>query len=868
MKKRIYEVWELEDAKETAEREAVPQLPTSGQALGVLVKTLGINHRKLRSKTARRFFSGRLENRVKESSRKEITAAIADSLADVGLDTTGPDVKASSPPFPPLADVLDWHARNWDQLRAILRPRMPKVFPSHLAAVWRTYVRLVAIDLALRLAAHIRLAGASPAALDFLHWIGVERRGAYLNGIRGEAGISVLDFAEAAGVSANAAEAWLYDGARPSNINLVRIAKALAPEGKNAEGKRLLRDLRRLYWTSDLAEVLAEYIGAEAVADVVGRMRKYATLAHSFMDDGTIGQIDQTDLVEFVTLGHRSPLAQPLQAALHRSESDEEWRADLLVEGTDLAWVRRLVSINYKVHKAEVDTLIEETDGRLLKNWDVSNPDAYAHYQRSMELQMQGRIDEALAEVAKAIQLDPLDPANHFTMGSVKGEIGMRNGDMALIEEGLDASWMAATLDPNWILPWSEIGWLLLGSGRPEEAVKHLQSVNPECGPIDAHYYNALGMALLQLGRHAESLAAFESSLELNPDDPRIAEFAAVVASQSGDAIRSNRYRKAARHLGADDRLEWYLELTKAAKAASPSFDDNKDHDQQIASLNDIILRDPGNAAAYFRRARAYFAKGEDSEAILDFNAVIRLDPECAPAYLFRGMVYGYMDRYDSVVSDMTKFIQLRPGEAIAHYHRGMAYGEQDKFDLAIIDFDETIRLEPKHVNAYRARGDTYLYKGEYDRAISDFNTALELDPKHATSYRGRGSAYRMKLEFDKALTDYDAALRLAPDDHFSYRFRGDAYAAIRDYEKALADFNVALSLNPSDEVAYRGRGNVHLFTGNFELALTEFNAALECDPNSAPAMHARALARECMGDTEGAAEDCRRAKELGYDDA
>ena len=435
MKKRIYEVWELENAKETAEREAVPQLPTSGQALGVLVKTLGINHRKLRSKTARRFFSGRLENRVKESSRKEIIAAIADSLTDVGLDTTGPDVKASSPPFPPLADVLDWHARNWDQLRAILRPRMSKVFPSHLAAVWKTYIRLVAIDLALRVAAHIRLARASPAALDFLHWIGIERRGAYLNKIRGEAGRSVLDFAEAAGVSANAAEAWLYDGARPSNINLVRIAKALAPEDKNAEAKRLLRELRRLYWASDLAEMLAHYIGTEAIDDIVGRLRRYATTAHGVIGDDTI---DQTDLIKLATLGRRSPLAQPLLAALHSDESDDEWRADLLVEGTDVAWARRLVSINYEVHKAEVDTLIEETDGRLLKNWDVSNPDAYAHYQRSMELQMQGRIDEALAEVAKAIQLDPLDPANHFTMGSVKGEIGMRTGDMALIEEGLD----------------------------------------------------------------------------------------------------------------------------------------------------------------------------------------------------------------------------------------------------------------------------------------------------------------------------------------------------------------------------------------------------------------------------------------------
>ena len=85
MKKHTYKACKLEKTTGIRESEVVPGLPTSGQVLGALVKTLDINHRKLRSKTARRFFSGRLNNRVKESSRKEIIAAIAHSLADVGL---------------------------------------------------------------------------------------------------------------------------------------------------------------------------------------------------------------------------------------------------------------------------------------------------------------------------------------------------------------------------------------------------------------------------------------------------------------------------------------------------------------------------------------------------------------------------------------------------------------------------------------------------------------------------------------------------------------------------------------------------------------------------------------------------------------
>ena len=60
--------------------EVTPDLPSCGQILWVLVRSLGINHRDLQSKTAQRYFSGSLENRVKESSRAEIIAAISETL--------------------------------------------------------------------------------------------------------------------------------------------------------------------------------------------------------------------------------------------------------------------------------------------------------------------------------------------------------------------------------------------------------------------------------------------------------------------------------------------------------------------------------------------------------------------------------------------------------------------------------------------------------------------------------------------------------------------------------------------------------------------------------------------------------------------
>ena len=242
----------------------------------------------------------------------------------------------------------------------------------------------------------------------------------------------------------------------------------------------------------------------------------------------------------------------------------------------------------------------------------------------------------------------------------------------------------AVTLDPNWVLPWTEIGWILVNTGRAREAVEHLRAVGPECGPLDSRYYAALGVALRESGDFPGSLAAFESSLKLSRDDKSVAVGAAGAALLAGDKVSFNRYRRAVRHLGASDELDRDVELIEAGKSVRPTADIAPDHDRPIAYLDAAIRRNPGDAAAYLARGRAHFLKGEHSGAISDLDAALRLSPSSAAGHLLRGIVYVYMRRHDQVVSDMSEAIRLSPGNAVAHYYRGLAHGEQNALDLAI----------------------------------------------------------------------------------------------------------------------------------------------------------------------------------------
>ena len=521
-----------------ANGEAVPGLPTSGQILGVLVRSLGITHPHLGDKTAQRFFSGRLRDRVMESSRARIIDAVSENMAAAlfANPTAGDDEEEASSPSG-LSQLLEWHAATWDQFRSFLRPRVMRVYPEHMGRVWRAYVRLAAIDLALRASAHLHIAGASPDSLGFLEFASAGRRGEYLNGKRADAGIPLDDFAEAAGVTDNAAQAWLYDGARPTDDHLAGIALALASDVEAEERNRLLRELRRLYWVSEVAEVLGGFIGTDAMDEIMGRLHRYASRLYTVIDERMDAAVKPDVLGSLAAVGAHSEFSSGLLAAVIPGEPDEEWREDLKAAASN--WTRRVLAVNLDVHRAEEDALIRDTDGSVLRDWDVSNPEAYSHYRRFGELQLQGRIHEAIAELEMAVKLDPLDPANHFTLGSYRGGIGGKQGNAALVQEGLEACWVAATLDQEWILPWAEIGFILLESGRPGEAVDHLRAVSHERRPLDTRYYSALGAALRETGRFGESLNAFEASLELNPDDPVIVAAAAVTAALAGDKVNS-----------------------------------------------------------------------------------------------------------------------------------------------------------------------------------------------------------------------------------------------------------------------------------------------------------------------------------------
>ena len=533
------------------EHEVMPRLPTSGQILGALVGRLGIKDETLRDRTARRYFAADMERLVKDSTREKIIDAMAEVLTDSGFVASQEVRESNYPLAPTLASMLKWHADNWDLVRSFMRRRTMKVLPHNLPKVWEAYVRLASIDLALRVAAHLHLAGSSPAALAFLGYANRTARGDYFNQKRQQAEITLEALAEKVGVDNHTVDGWMYDGVRPSNDNLTKTARALADGIESSNASDIAIELRALYWVSDVAGLLAEHIGGEAVEEIIGRLHKYAEAVYRIIEDHFPAEARAEDITVLADMGVGARVASPLLAVLIEQEPDDEWREDLRSIGID--WVFRILSANLHASLSGEDDLTKKPDGPSLDDEDAGNPEAYSHYRRSLELKMQGNPHEATAELERAIQLAPLDARYHYTMGAMKTGAAMWTGRTPLVDEGLNSLWMAVAIEPNWILPWTEIGSTLHHTGRSEEAVEHLRNVNPECGPLDSGYYNALGAAYWKVGKLTEALTAFEASLELDPEETSALLAASELALSTGDNQKHRKYLRRAKHFGAEE---------------------------------------------------------------------------------------------------------------------------------------------------------------------------------------------------------------------------------------------------------------------------------------------------------------------------
>jgi tetratricopeptide (TPR) repeat protein len=111
-------------------------------------------------------------------------------------------------------------------------------------------------------------------------------------------------------------------------------------------------------------------------------------------------------------------------------------------------------------------------------------------------------------------------------------------------------------------------------------------------------------------------------------------------------------------------------ELTRCA-----AYIDDKQFDFAIADCNRAIEFDP-TAGAYVHRGNAFYARGDNDQAIADYDRAIGLNPKEAAAYSNRGRAFYAKGENDRAIADFTQAIQIDRGPSVQQPGRRV-FGER-----------------------------------------------------------------------------------------------------------------------------------------------------------------------------------------------
>jgi protein O-mannosyl-transferase len=153
---------------------------------------------------------------------------------------------------------------------------------------------------------------------------------------------------------------------------------------------------------------------------------------------------------------------------------------------------------------------LDEAVTQYQKALEINPNYVQAHYNLGVALFQKGRLDEAIAQYQKALEIYP----NYAQAYSNLGVALCQNGQL---DEGIAQFQKAQEINPNYAGAHVNIGDALLQKGQLDEAIAQIQKAL-EINPKDVEAHSDLGNALLQKGQLDEAIIQFQEALRLKPD--------------------------------------------------------------------------------------------------------------------------------------------------------------------------------------------------------------------------------------------------------------------------------------------------------------------------------------------------------------
>src|SRR5437016_3468671 len=382
----------------------------------------------------------------------------------------------------------------------------------------------------------------------------------------------------------------------------------------------------------------------------------------------------------------------------------------------------------------------------LSKSQRVANPlnDLLDEAQRDID---KSNFESAIAPLQKVIADQPEFAYAHFQLAYVY--TALKRTDEARAEYA-----RTIAIDPKMSEAYLNLGILLLDRQENAAAAAPLRKA-VDLLPAQSHPRYLLAVALDRLGDHAGAAEAFEALLHLDPNDVTAINYLGWTALRNGKPAQAEaKFRRA---------VEIQPKEPEGRKGLAESLDAQK-KPEAAAAYREYLELVPNDSEARARLVHLLLEQNQSDEALAELDRLDSGTPPTIESLKLRAAVQIAAKKWDDSVATLQQALTLAPNDAQLHGGLGRIFLQKRDFAAAEKELRIALRLDGKNLAYWKDLSSAFFLSGNYPAALSALDEIAKMEQPGAGVWFVRAICYD-KLNHPKlALDAYQKFLALDQD--------------------------------------------------------------------------------------------------------
>ncbi len=419
------------------------------------------------------------------------------------------------------------------------------------------------------------------------------------------------------------------------------------------------------------------------------------------------------------------------------------------------------------------------------------------------------RFDEGIKYIEKALTVAP-DSAQLYEILAL-GHVGKRELDVAIeyYEKVLE-------LQPQRVEVYLAIATLLEASRQVEAAIVVLEGMPVELRTADV--YLKLASLAGRINDHAAAIGYYRLGYAMDTTD-----ISAIIGIGTGFDM-----------LGVKDSAIHYYE-----KAIDDSFDpniaqrvldlytDTDQYEKVVGMAQRILMGDPANTHVRRSLGFAYYKLGMPAEAADAFYVALRHDPRDSYSAFYLARIYLEQEQYDDAMREVRNAIRIDPDFVELWVYQGFIAIEKGDYELAEYAFAEAAYRGGDLSQIYYLLGAIAETQGMDVQAYHFYQQSLDKNPSNLSSLQSLAGITSELNREAETFRIFQRILEIDTLNAVALNYIGYTYAERNDsLEYALRLVDRALQVDRDNGYYIDSKGWIFFMMGRYEDAVTELEKA------------------------------------------